>query len=456
MAPAHSGSWSTYRTVKHARPIRKNAGRELTFAHARLSLLSPSAGLCHDRPRSVPPSGPVSGRDRRWTVVDLFSGAGGMSFGFHAHKNFRVASAVDAQKSKPSRKTLACNETYARNLGISPLDIDLQEIGAKELARAIRNDGHLRTPTILTACPPCTGFSRTLPKNHKEDDPRNSLVGRVAEFSAELRPKIVIVENARELLHGNFALHSKQLRDGLESLGYSVHAATYRLDRFGLAQRRERSIITAVAPGIQLKTLEDLWAGSKVNPKALTVRRAIWDLPEIAAGITHSSDEAHASSRVTPEVFERIKAIPRDGGSWISLFSHPDTEKLSTPAMRRSVAAGRTNHFSDVYGRMAWDSPAPVIKRECSHVGNGRYTHPEQDRLCTVRELAILQGFPNDYRFTDSSRQNAYRHVGDAVPPLISHQLAWLSSWMLTGRKPTPREFILDNTTLKPGDISMV
>ncbi|MEV1045981.1 DNA cytosine methyltransferase [Streptomyces sp. NPDC049916] len=398
----------------------------------------------------------MSARDRRWTVVDLFSGAGGMSFGFHAHRNFRVASAVDAQKSKPSRKTLACNETYARNLGISPLDIDLQEIDARKLARAIRKDGHLRTPTILTACPPCTGFSRTLPKNHKEDDPRNSLVGRVAEFSAELRPKIVIVENARELLHGNFALHAKQLRDGLESLGYSVHAATYRLDRFGLAQRRERSIITAVAPGIQLKTLEDLWAGSKVNPKALTVRRAIWDLPEVTAGVTHSSDQAHGSSRVTREVLDRIKAIPRDGGSWISLFNHPDTAELSTPAMRRSVAAGNTNHFSDVYGRMAWDSPAPVIKRECSHVGNGRYTHPEQDRLCTVRELAILQGFPNDYQFTDSSRQNAYRHVGDAVPPLISHQLAWLSSWMLTGRKPTPSDFILDNTTLKPGDISMV
>ncbi|MFJ4629128.1 DNA cytosine methyltransferase [Streptomyces sp. NPDC088847] len=395
----------------------------------------------------------MSARDRRWTVVDLFSGAGGMSFGFHAHQSFRVASAVDAQKSKPSRKTLACNETYSRNIGIDPLDIDLQAIEPRELARRIRQDGSLRTPAILTACPPCTGFSRTLPKNHKEDDPRNSLVGRVADFAAELSPKIVIVENARELLHGNFALHSKQLVSSLEYLGYSVHAATYRLDRFGLPQKRERTVITAVAPGLQLKTLEDLWDGFKVSPKALTVRQAIWDLPEVAAGVVDPSDEAHASSRVTPEVLERIRAIPRDGGSWISLFNHPNTEKYATPAMRRSVAAARTNHFSDVYGRMAWDTPAPVIKRECSHVGNGRYTHPEQDRLCTVRELALLQGFPKDYRFTDSSRQNAYRHVGDAVPPMISHQLAWLCHWMLGGKRPMPSDFILEDTTLKPSDI---
>ncbi|MFE4754461.1 DNA cytosine methyltransferase [Streptomyces mirabilis] len=396
----------------------------------------------------------MSGRDRRWTVVDLFSGAGGMSFGFHAHQGFRVASAVDAQKSKPSRSTLACNETYSQNINITPLDIDLQEISPKELARRVRADGVLRTPTVLTACPPCTGFSRTLPKNHKEDDPRNSLVGKVAEFTAALRPKIVVIENARELLHGNFKLHSERLGNDLQDLGYTVHAKTYRLDHFGLPQRRERTIITAVTSGITLRTLEDLWDDFKIDPKALTVRRAIWDLPEIGAGLTHPSDPDHGSSRATAEVLERIRAIPHDGGSWISLFDTPLTEKLATPAMRKSVAAGKTNHFSDVYGRMVWDAPAPVIKRECSHVGNGRYTHPTQDRLCTVRELALLQGFPHDYRFTASSRQNAYRHAGDAVPPLISYQIAWLCSWMLGGKRPQPTDFTLPKTTLRADDIT--
>jgi DNA (cytosine-5)-methyltransferase 1 len=221
----------------------------------------------------------------------------------------------------------------------------------------------------------------------------------------------------------------------------------------GLPQRRERAIIIAVAAGLDLRTLDDLWAGWKVNPKSITVRHAIYDLPEVAAGQTDATDPSHVSSDVTETVLRRIRAIPTDGGSWISLFETPETEELATPAMRRSVEADRTNHFSDVYGRMAWDNPAPVIKRECSHVGNGRYTHPQQDRLCTVRELALLQGFPLDYHFEGTSRQNAYRHVGDAVPPLISHQLAWVCSWILGGARPKPTQFVLPNTTLRPQDV---
>ena len=98
---------------------------------------------------------------------------------------------------------------------------------------------------------------------------------------------------------------------------------------------------------------------------------------------------------------------------------------LLTPAMARRVARGDLGSHPDIYGRLWWDRPAVTIKRECGHVGNGRYAHPEQDRLCTVREMALLQGFPRDYPFT-GSLANMYRHIGDAVPPLISYQLAAL------------------------------
>ncbi len=377
-----------------------------------------------------------------------------MSYGFHAHTGFRVAAAVDAQRSKPSRGSLDCNETYRQNIGVKPLDIDLQAVTPIELAQTVRRAGNLRRPTVLVACPPCTGFSRTLPRNHREDDPRNALVGKVAEFTAQLQPKIVIVENARELLKGSFRLHAEVLSARLQELGYKVHSHIYRFDRFGLPQRRERSIMIAASADVRLRHLDELWDGWRVNPKALTVRRAIWDLPEVQVGVPDSEDADHVSTSVTPEVLQRIRAIPVDGGSWLSLFKDPETERLATPAMRKSVANNSQHHFSDVYGRMAWDSPAPVIKRECSHVGNGRYTHPQQDRLCTVREMALLQGFPASYSFKESAKQNAYRHVGDAVPPLISYQLAWLCSWMLGGRRPTPQEFVLSGTTLRIDDVT--
>ena len=96
---------------------------------------------------------------------------------------------------------------------------------------------------------------------------------------------------------------------------------------------------------------------------------------------------------------------------------------------------------------MWWDEPARTIKRECGHVGNGRYAHPEQHRLCTVREMALLQGFPRKFRFDVSVIGNAYRHLGDAVPPLISFQLAALVKWMLSGQPPTARDLCLPGTS---------
>jgi DNA (cytosine-5)-methyltransferase 1 len=146
--------------------------------------------------------------------------------------------------------------------------------------------------------------------------------------------------------------------------------------------------------------------------------------------------------------------IPRDGGSWADLRFVRGGAGVMTPAMKRSIARGDLGSFPDVYGRLAWDRPAVTIKRECAHVGNGRYAHPEQDRLCTVRELAILQGFPRGFRFAGRSLSNMYRHIGDAVPPLIAFQLAHVASWILTGTKPSLRDIVLPNTSLRPTDLA--
>ena len=95
-----------------------------------------------------------------------------------------------------------------------------------------------------------------------------------------------------------------------------------------------------------------------------------------------------------------------------------------------------------------WDKPAQTIKRECSHVGNGRYAHPEENRLCTVREIAALQGFPDYFVFNGAALSNMYRQIGDAVPPLISYQLAHLACWNLTEELPQVEEIILPGTHL--------
>ncbi len=385
-------------------------------------------------------------------MIDLFSGAGGMSSGFQAHPRFCVVGAVDAELGKPSTGmgAIDCNSTYKANIGVEPVFADLSTLDPQDLRDRLELKGALG---VLCACPPCTGFSRTIATNHLIDDPRNSLVVRTAAFVEEFRPLIVLMENARELISGKFTVHYKELCRQLQGLGYGVSGAVHMLTRFGLPQFRERAVVVAVRGPLPLRTLDDLWAGYRVCPEATHVRRAISHLPPLAAGQTCPEDGAHTATDMGEDNLGRIRAIPRDGGSWRDLIGHEEADRLLNPAMKKNVEAGTPNHFCDVYGRMWWDRPAPTIKRECCHIGNGRYAHPEQDRLCTVREMALLQGFPRHYRFVCGSRKNMYRNIGDAVPPLISYQLASLCEWILSGRRPSPADLILPGTHLTAGDI---
>jgi DNA (cytosine-5)-methyltransferase 1 len=388
-----------------------------------------------------------------WPVVDLFSGAGGMSCGFSRQPGFELIGAADAQLGKPSAApgSLGCNASYAANIGLTPAEADLSAADPADVCHTMGLQG--RPPVVLTACPPCTGFSRAVASNHLRDDGRNSLVGRVGDYAALLRPDIVVLENARELVSGRFSGHLRSLLGRLDRLGYQSAAQTHFLSVFGLPQRRERAIVLAVRRPLTLRGLAELWQGWRIDPKASHVRRAIWDLPPVTAGQADRADPLHAAPAFRTELSRRrLAAVPHDGGGWADLIARDDAAALLTPAMAGRIARHDLGSHPDIYGRMWWDRPAPTIKRECSHVGNGRYAHPEQDRLCTVREMALLQGFPRDYQFT-GSLANCYRHIGDAVPPLISYQLAALCRWILTGTRPAVEELILPHCHLLASDL---
>ncbi|HUC55809.1 MAG TPA: DNA cytosine methyltransferase, partial [Streptosporangiaceae bacterium] len=332
-----------------------------------------------------------------------------------------------------------------------PVEADLAAADPVSVCEAMNlPEGDL---SVLCACPPCTGFSRTLAQNHLRDDGRNSLVRVVADYIKVLRPQIVLMENARELVMGRFSVHLHGLINDLSELGYSALAATHFLNEFGLPQRRERALVVAVRRPLPLRGLRDMWAGYRVERKATHVRRAIWDLPAIGAGQTYPGDPMHVSPMMISDANrQRLAATPADGGGWIDLIGHPDADQLLTPSMKYRAKIRDFGSHPDVYGRLWWDRPAVTIKRECAHIGNGRYAHPEQDRLCTVREMSILQGFPRDYTFV-GTLTNMYRHIGDAVPPLISYQLAALCEWILTDLRPGPDELILPGCHLEPEDI---
>lgn len=400
----------------------------------------------------------ISARQAPWTVVDLFSGAGGFSYGFHVHPRFTVAGAVDAQYGMPSsgQGNLGCNATYLANIGVAPIEMDLAVASIGELRGALAPALAGRSVDVLIVCPPCTGLTRAIPDNHVRDDPRNELIDRAVEFVDAFQPSIVLMENARELISGRFAHHFVGVERGLKKRGYQVEASVERFERFGLPQRRERAVIVATREELPIHTLKDLWQGHTVSGRATTVRRAIEDLPAISAGDVAEEDPTHVSLRFGRETTrQRLAAIPKNGGSWGDLVG-TEFEALLIPSMRRALEKGRPNQHGDVYGRMRWDEPATTIKRECSHVGNGRYSHPEQDRACTVREMAMLQGFPRGFFFAGESVKNRYRHIGNAVPPLIAYQLAWVCDWILGGNRPAMSDVLLPDYPLAPDDLIAV
>ena len=380
-------------------------------------------------------------------VVDLFSCGGGMSAGFANRKGWHLAGAVDLEVAKPSGKSAGetrCNDIYEANHGLRPLSEDLLRLDPSDLLDRFG----LQADQIgcLISCAPCTDFSRANPENHMSDRQRNTLVGRSGDFVEALLPPVFVMENARELITGNHPQHWMGLKLRLERLGYDVRADVHFLSRFGLPQVRERALIIASRVGA-VRTLDDLWEGWQVDPRATTVHGALgrlrawlWDHPNDPTG--------SVAPGMGDLVAERLAATPPDGGGWVDVAKRPDLKHLLTPECSRRWEIGDLGSHPDVYGRMWWERPAPTIKRECAHIGNGRYAHPEANRLLTVREMATLQGFPFTYQFPVKSVANRYRAIGDAVPPMIAWQIAACVEWTTTGLRPEPKDWVMPNTSL--------
>jgi DNA (cytosine-5)-methyltransferase 1 len=349
-----------------------------------------------------------------------------MSSGFSRHPRFTVVGAVDKEQGKPGRGTnpgsiIHCNGTYEANIGIAPLKADLHSLAPRDYRKELGiEQGDL---TVLIACAPCTGFSQKNALNHVIDDPRNSLVQRSGLWVKEFMPEFFVMENVKELLNGRHSHHFSMLREQLVGdLGYTVSAQVHNLADYGLPQKRIRALIVARREG----RVASLY---KKSVRHQTVRDAIAGLPPLAAGEVDAHDPQHRAPRHNSLSMERIKATPHDGGSWTDLArDHPHL-------LIRSMVGKRRGSFPDIYGRLWWDRPAITITRECGHPGNGRYLHPEQDRMLSVREMAILQGFPPDYVFTGPLSAR-YNQIGDAVPPLISKQIADLVAGLKLGTIP--------------------
>jgi DNA (cytosine-5)-methyltransferase 1 len=323
--------------------------------------------------------------ERKLTAIDLFCGAGGLSLGLR-QAGFEVLGAVEI--SDLAARTYRLNhrtttlwhqnirslrpQTVMTTLNLKPGDLDL-----------------------LAACPPCQGFSsmRTLLRATSVDDKRNSLVAQFGRYAEALRPKALMLENVPGLASDP---RLERLLKRLRRLGYRITSEVLDAADYSVPQRRRRFVMI----GMLGQTVEFAPKAARMR----TVRDAIGSLvPPLASTDPMHTHGEHRSAAVQ----HRIAAIPRDGGS----LRHAGEEH--TLACRR-----RLKGFNDVYGRMAWDSPAPTITSGCVNPSKGRFLHPVHDRAITLREAALLQSFPKSYRFPkDAPKFPVADLIGNALPP---------------------------------------
>ncbi|MBF0319897.1 MAG: DNA cytosine methyltransferase [Nitrospirae bacterium] len=321
------------------------------------------------------------------TAVDLFSGCGGLTLGLK-EAGFNVLGAVEIDP-------VAIATYRANHPEVHIFDCDIRILTSKTLMKRLNlQKGEL---SLLAGCPPCQGFSAMRTHNGAitVDDYRNKLINDFLRIVNDLFPQTVMMENVPGLAN-NGLFHNFTAQ--MAKIGYQGQYRILDTADYGVPQRRRRLIYMA-GRGFRIDF-------AFPDTKRHTVRDTIAFLPK--AG--NSGDPLHdIKEHRSIRVMAIIGRIPKDGGSRRNL---PEKYLLNCHK--------KCSGFKDVYGRMSWDDVAPTITSGCFNPSKGRFLHPEEDRAITMREAALLQGFPIDYKFPIFSNKSALATIiGNAFPPIF-------------------------------------
>lgn len=325
-----------------------------------------------------------------YNAIDLFCGCGGLTQGLK-DVGFNVLVGVE----KNSAPALVYRENHPE---VRLFEKDIKELSIDEVV-AVCNGQIVH---LLAGCPPCQGFSSIRRHNRKQpvDDPGNMLVIEYYKYIEKFKPYVFIFENVPAI--ENYPLFVT-IRNHLVALKYELDYRVVNVANYGVPQRRKRFVMIGSRIGrIQIPEGDD---------RIITVRDVIGNLekPEVSDDYAHTIIAHHI-----PRILDMIRLIPHDGGSRKDL---PDNYILEC---HKKKGIG----FRDVYGRLRWDDVSSTITGGCLNPSKGRFLHPEEDRVITAREAAMLQTFPRDYNFSSGiSKTDIALMIGNALPPkFVSRQ----------------------------------
>jgi DNA (cytosine-5)-methyltransferase 1 len=249
--------------------------------------------------------------------------------------------------------------------------------------------------------PPCQGHS-DLNNHTRRDDPKNELYLRLIRAAEVFRPSIVLIENVPTVRRSKVDVVT-QAREVLTNAGYQVAEEVISVAVVGVPQTRRRHVLLAtyIPSYTPTKVFEAL---TLLSPTKRGLRWAIGDLATIRepAGFD-------AAPRASAENKKRMQ--------WML-----DHRKWDLPNRLRPKCHQDGDHsYKAMYGRLEWGKPAQTITSGFTSIGQGRYMHPSKARALTHHEAARIQGFPDYFDFSATTRRTSLATmIGNAVPPALS------------------------------------
>lgn len=327
-------------------------------------------------------------------AIDLFCGIGGLSYGLKK-AGISVAAGIDLDES--------CKYAYEANVKGEFIGENISKIQGSDLKAKYWNKKN--TCKILVGCAPCQPFSSHTNKNKNKDKKSSSKWRLLDEFSRliiETNADIVSMENVPNLSNQKIFEDFVKL---LKERKYHVSYSNVYCPNYGIPQKRRRLVLLASRLG-EIMLIPETHPPEKFVP----IKQVIGKLPKIGSGEICKSDPLHRTTLLTELNLKRIRAS-KPNGTW------EDWDKELMLECHRKESG---NTYKAVYGRMSWDEPSPTITTQFYNFGTGRFGHPSQDRALTVREAALLQTFPQDYKFYRDKKDFQIKrlgiHIGNAVP----------------------------------------
>ena len=419
---------------------------------------------------------------KKYTFIDLFAGAGGLSEGF-VRAGFTPIAHIEMDKyACETLKTRAAYHYLEENDKLHIYKKYLQEkkegesglklweqvpatvidsvihatIGSSTIDGIFQKVDNLKRKNsvdLIIGGPPCQAYSiagRARMGKDVEKDPRNELYKYYVQFLQRYRPKMFVFENVLGLFTAKKGEPFKDLKELVNSIGYEMQSQVQNASEHGVLQKRQRVIIVG-------------WLKNEVNSKGehysyplllkeqnsyAVLKDLFSDLPQRIAGegslteivhytkaleempyLSESSIRSNALDFTTQHVARPHNANDREiyclaVKQWREKKRQLDYSKLPPHLQTHK----NTKSFLDRYSVVEPDDCSHTVVAHISKDGH-YYIYPtpnptiETARSITVREAARLQSFPDDY-FFEGSRGAAFKQIGNAVPVVLAYKIA--------------------------------